>query len=52
MQRTRLFLLPSLVASGYNHRWCERYGVLEHALPEFLVLERHKGLTESRLTNT
>jgi len=31
MQCTRL--LPSLVKSGHNPRWCKLFGVLEHSLP-------------------
>jgi len=30
----------------------ERCRVLKHAFPEFYVLERHKGVTESRSTNS
>jgi len=40
MQPIRLF--RSFVRfDGHNDRWYELYGVLEHALPEFWVLERH-----------
>jgi len=31
-------------ASSHNHHWrCELFGVLEHALPKFRVLKRHKA---------
>jgi len=47
MQHARFF--TSLVWS--QSPLLRAIGILEHALPEFRLLERHKGLTEGRLTS-